>query len=410
MQSSVSFLIFTLGYLTFGILAIMWISKKKKRGEKISLRAKIIIAVVFFSSSSALISMIKPSPAPSTTSDSIAYYIKSDTANVLECPSTSCKIIGAYPQNTELTFPGDLFDKYPDWVEVTFPDGNLGYVSKTVLSENVVSASQPSSAGEPSSIGGITIGHWDNIQTTVGESYEFHFCEPSTAISGATCGGLADTATNPTEGKPPYSFVKKSGFLPPGMALELNGTLSGSLTEAGTYKFRLCAKDLYGGEGCQNLRVVVKEEVSQTPSPSESAIIEQPITEQIPDYGNTIDSMTCSLTPSKNEFDDWSNIKYHAYGSAWGPAGTEFYTVGSSYVTNFTCGSWSLITTNTTQYCKRGPDDSEKTTWSEDSAWSTPGNSARIIVSTKCCYHPTEKYIVKDYPHKDTDITQQCSR
>src|SRR3989344_5982984 len=195
-----------------------------------------------------------------TNAEAKTYYVKSGAANIRECPSTSCKIINTLPQNTELTFPGDLFDKYPDWAEITFPNGGVGYVSKTVLSEDTVSAGLPPPAGGSSSVGGIVIGPWANIQTTVGESYELHFCEPPAAISGATCGGLADTATNPTGGRPPYSFVKKSGFLPPGMTLELNGTLRGSPTQTGTYNYQLCAKDLYDGEGGQNLAGVVSED------------------------------------------------------------------------------------------------------------------------------------------------------
>ena len=260
MESTASFLIVALAYLAFGISAIIWISKKKKAGEKISLRAKIIIAVIFFSGSSALISTIGPSPASETSvSEATTYYVKTGSANVRECPSTSCKIIDSLPQNEKLVFPGDLYDKYSEWAEVTFPNGQLGYVSKTVLSENAVSASQLTPTDDSSSIGGIIIGPWNNIQTKIGEFYEFHFCEPPSAISGATCGSLADTATDPKGGTPPYSFIKKSGFLPPGMALELNGTLKGTPTQEGTYNFRLCAKDLYGGEGCQNLAAIVNK-------------------------------------------------------------------------------------------------------------------------------------------------------
>ncbi len=268
MQLSAAFLIVALGYLAFGIAAVIWITKKNKAGERTSLLAKIIIAAVVLSGPSILLSIIELSPSPETSiPEASTLYVKVDNANVRECPSTSCKVISTLAQNAELVFPGDLFDKYPDWAEVTFPDGKLGYISKTVLSENAVSASTSPSAGDPSSTGGVTIGPWADIQTTVGQSYEFHFCEPPAAISGATCGGLADAATNPIGGRPPYSFVKKSGFLPPGMALELNGTLGGAPTETGTYNFRLCAKDLYGGEGCQNLAVVVKKEETSVVAP-----------------------------------------------------------------------------------------------------------------------------------------------
>ncbi|MEK7097926.1 MAG: SH3 domain-containing protein [Patescibacteria group bacterium] len=271
MQSSSSFLIVALGYLVFGISAIIWISKKKKAGEKISLLAKIIIATVFLSSSSVLLSFIEVSPTPETSvSEAKTLYVKTGSANVRECPSTSCKIIDSLPQNEKLIFPGNLYDKYPEWTEITFPNGQIGYVSKTTLSENPVSERQLTPTDDSSSVGGIAIGPWADIQAIVGEYYETLFCEPPSAISGATCGALADTTTDPRGGTPPYSFIKKSGFLPPGMALELNGTLKGSPTQEGTYNFRMCAKDLYGGEGCQNLEVVVKKaegspEVNTTP-------------------------------------------------------------------------------------------------------------------------------------------------
>ena len=223
------------------------------------------LSAIFFTGGSLLVTGITE-PTAETSSTSI-YYVGVKSANVRECPSTSCKIIDTLFQNEKLTFPGDLYDKYPEWVEVTFPNGQLGYVSKTVLSENAVSASQLTPTDDSSSIGGIIIGPWNNIQTKIGESYEFRFCEPPSAISGATCGSLADTTTDPKGGTPPYSFIKKSGFLPPGMALELNGTLKGTPTQEGTYNFRLCAKDLYGGEGCQGLAVIVNKNGTSPISP-----------------------------------------------------------------------------------------------------------------------------------------------
>ncbi len=282
MQSSIVAIVYSIGYLIAIIAIVVWFWKIKKRGEKIPLGAKIFVAFIILSGPSVIAIMLSPSPSPvSDNIQSTMYYIKPDTANVRECPSASCKILSTLSQNTELTFPGDLFDKYPDWAEITFPDGEKGYVSKTVLSENVVSASPPSSDGDPSSTGGVAIGPWDNIRITVGESYEFHFCEPPSAISGATCGGLAGMATDPTGGRPPYSFVKSSGFLPPGMALELNGTLSGSPTKAGTYNFRLCAKDLYGGEGCQNIAVAVDERGSSVDNNQAPSVSLPPPSEEV---------------------------------------------------------------------------------------------------------------------------------
>ena len=267
------------------------------------------------------------------------YYVGVSGANIRECQATSCKVIDTIPANTKLTFSGDLFDKYPDWAEVTFPDGRVGYVSKTVLSENAVAASEPPPSGGPSSTGGITIGPWANIQTTVGQSYEFHFCEPPAAISGATCGGLAGATTDPRGGTPPYSFVKKSGFLPPGIALELNGTLRGTPTETGTYNFRLCAKDLYGGEGCQNLAVVVgKTETSANTPP--------PVTEYA-EFAK-IESTTCqalgySMPDNPNS---WIVFRVTVTGIGGGGDLTfscdHRYGGGPCHQQSLTCDSWTV--------------------------------------------------------------------
>ena len=299
------------------------------------------------------------------TSPTSTYYVGAKSANVRECPSTSCKIIDSLSQNTPLAFPGDLFDRYPDWAEITFPNGQLGYVSKTTLSEKPVPESRLAPTDDSSSVGGITIGPWNDIQITTGQSYEFHFCEPSSAISGTTCGGLADTTTDPKGGTPPYSFVKKSGFLPPGMALELNGTLRGSPTETGTYNFRLCAKDLYGGEGCQNLAVVVKEkETTEVLPPQETTLSADTA------LGITI-SGTCRLT--KDEVNQDGDVVAHWYtvefgGMASGPVGS--YISYQSQKTMFEqygyADSWQKLESSWTPDRgteKRGVGDPSTTAW-----------------------------------------------
>ncbi|GEM_PF-3859758 len=253
------------------------------------------LSAFFFTGGGLLVQGISEKASETAFLESREYYIKSGSANVRECPSTSCEIIDSLPQNEKLVFPGNLFDKYPEWVEVTFPNGQIGYVSKTTLSEKPVSEKPLTPADDASSVGGVTIGPWNDIQTIVGESYELYFCEPPSAISGATCGALSDTTTDPRGGTPPYSFIKKSGFLPPGMVLELNGTLRGSPTKTGTYNFRLCAKDLYGGEGCQNLVVVVNkgsDNVSDQPKDEPTLLLPAgpSVTPQV-----SIDSVSCEI-------------------------------------------------------------------------------------------------------------------
>lgn len=194
-----------------------------------------------------------------TTTEAKTYYVKSVAANVRECPLTSCKVINTLPQNTELTFPVDLFDKYPDWAEITFQDGRVGYISKTTLSSEPSSVSVAPAKPSPQE-SGIFLGEGNFEPLIIGNSYSISFCMPESARSGATCGGLAGETQTPVGGSPPYSLVKGSGFLPPGMSLELNGLLSGAPTTAGTYNFKICAKDLKMNQGCQNYVLVVKEE------------------------------------------------------------------------------------------------------------------------------------------------------
>ena len=89
----------------------------------------------------------------------------------------------------------------------------------------------------------------------------YSFCQPDSAGSGATCGGLAGDTTNPTGGNPPYTFSVEfgGGFLPTGMALELNGLLRGTPILHGTYNFGICAKDSNGEQVCKKTSITVTE-------------------------------------------------------------------------------------------------------------------------------------------------------
>ncbi len=68
------------------------------------------------------------------------------------------------------------------------------------------------------------------------------------------------TATNPTGGHPPYSFLLGSGvgFPPFGLTLNVDGTLSGTPTAAGTRTFEVCVKDLSGNQACQMTSLTVE--------------------------------------------------------------------------------------------------------------------------------------------------------
>lgn len=65
------------------------------------------------------------------------FYTKSDSTNVRECGSTSCKVVATYPANTTVYLPYSSEEELPEWVEVSWRDDSgttqKGYVSKTTL-------------------------------------------------------------------------------------------------------------------------------------------------------------------------------------------------------------------------------------------------------------------------------------
>lgn len=369
--STVSFLL-----LIVGLFRPSWVTRRPSLQTRKGVFLIYGLFVVFFTGGWLFVASIAEPTSDFTTDESFIYYTGAQGANIRECPALSCKVVDTIPPNTKLTFSRNPFDKNPDWAEYVFPDDSVGYVSKIALPENPVSASPPPSVGGSSSVGGITIGPWNNIQTIVGESYEFHFCEPPSAISGATCGSLADTATNPKGGRPPYSFIKKSGFLPPGMTLELNGTLKGAPTQEGTYNFRLCAKDLYGGEGCQNLAVVVKKGETVAP-PSES---------EMPQAKVSIDSAVCKEVGRDGSSEPYimhyfeismsgtatGPVDSALYISAAAPYGREEYGAAYGGDNFYFKGLWTGGTRSESGYIVRKTNDSATITW-ENGGWEYRG-------------------------------------
>ena len=104
------------------------------------------------------------------------------------------------------------------------------------------------------------------LTATVNKEFGYPLCVPASAGSGATCGGLTPS-TNPSGGKPPYSFSvgMNGGFPPTGISLNLNGRLHGTPSIAGTYTFPVCARDGFGNEGCADVIIIVEpEQAAQT--------------------------------------------------------------------------------------------------------------------------------------------------
>ena len=277
-----------------------------------------------------LIAGISENPPETSVQETSTLYVKEGGANVRECPSTSCKVISTLPQNTWFNFTGDSYDKYPDWVAVTLEDGRGGYVSKSTLSSEVSELPQPKENG-------IRLAKWNFDPLEIGTSYDIYFCLPVSARSGATCGGLAGDTETPVGGSPPYSFVKSSGFLPPGMSLELNGLLSGSPTTEGTYNFKICAKDLSMNEGCENFTLVVRESTENIP------IEEMPISISVTEDNATPSFTFISGRCGQKYYDQtylmpvrFDGVYYEADVS--GPVETLFET---SWEKVTDCGSWT---------------------------------------------------------------------
>jgi hypothetical protein len=90
-------------------------------------------------------------------------------------------------------------------------------------------------------------------------SYQFSFCQG--ARPNEPCGGTSNPASSPSGGKPPYQFKLGSGAgLPPsGLALDVNGLLSGTPTGLGTQTFSVCAVDQAGSQACRTVSLTVSD-------------------------------------------------------------------------------------------------------------------------------------------------------
>jgi|GEM_PF-1588890 len=206
---------------------------------------------------------------------------------------------------------------------------------------------------------GITFAGPPPLTATVNQPFTFSLCQPPPPID-ATCGGLRP-ATNPTGGKPPYSMSVKlgGGFLPPGIALNLDGWLTGTPTKEGTYPFTVCARDGFGEEGCVAVTITVQP--AQTPSPPPAP---EPAASAV-----EITSVSCKIT-NVNEYGDTFYL-LEATGTA--SASRSDATLGAQPATITSCGSWE-----THGYgCIRGSGP-EQITWTaqeEEHTISTYGSS-----------------------------------
>ena len=92
----------------------------------------------------------------------------------------------------------------------------------------------------------------------------YSFCRPP--ISG---NDLCQNSTDPSGGSPPYHFQLGTGggFPPIGMTLNLNGTLTGIPTSAGSSTFTVCAVDVGGSSKCGRVTMTI-DPATPTPAPA----------------------------------------------------------------------------------------------------------------------------------------------
>lgn len=218
-----------------------------------------------------------------------------------------------------------------------------------MLSENKTSASEYKILTETPRGNEIALGEGDFNPLMVGYSYDISFCVPESARSGATCGGLAGDTSTPVGGSPPYSLVKGSGFLPPGMSLELNGLLSGAPTTEGTYNFQICAKDLKMNQGCQSYTLVVKKEETSPVSTSNDYTTDNSSDPPLPPAKEevlmpVISSFECTrlalYSGSVLLGEGGYYFTVRATGHAGGPVGTSFGFGSNEDLRLSSCGSW----------------------------------------------------------------------
>jgi len=210
------------------------------------------------------------------------------------------------------------------------------------------------------------------LDATEGTYYSYSFCKPDSAISGATCGGLAGPTINPYWGNPPYSFSVDfgEGFLPPGLALELNGLLRGTPTLAGNYTFSVCAKDGQD-EVCGKTTLIVDPAKNITISPINITNITINVTPNVTVSDVKINSFTCQWTVKTDSYGNKNDcVRIIAQGTAQGPVGARLELPILAWSDDdFDCGTWTkstgaLIAVGDT--CRRKEGQPETTTWKVD--------------------------------------------
>ncbi|MDD5417974.1 MAG: hypothetical protein PHW96_03785 [Candidatus Nanoarchaeia archaeon] len=197
-----------------------------------------------------------------------------------------------------------------------------------------------------------------SFDANVGTYFEYTFCEPQPE-EGYSC-GVFNTITNPTGGSEPYTFSVgfDGGLMAPGLALSLNGLLSGTPTLQGVYYVQICARDNAMNDACDFTTITVGPEL-------EGTVVEEPVEET--SLALTFDSISCSLIRHE---DVACGYNQHCI--------TDYYKITASGTISCPVGSSIYIATeqgdayNGQYYLMSGGDDDTLMTasWDNDNRYS----------------------------------------
>lgn len=177
---------------------------------------------------------------------------------------------------------------------------------------------------------------------TIGKTFTYNFCRPKPG-AGKFCGKVlakSPATTNPTGGTPPYTFRINGVGLPFGLALNLNGNITGkpkTNTPTGKRYFQVCVTDRVGKKKCQRVNITVKK---------------QAITTNTNTSASTVSSLTCTYVGTGDT--TWDGTTTYTYrvdaaGTASGPANTEIelslyqntFALGRDYYPTVSASAWT---------------------------------------------------------------------
>lgn len=159
----------------------------------------------------------------------------------------------------------------------------------------------------------FTVTVTDSATPPVAVDQELHVTitapKPTLTVTPATCAVSAPCSVSVAQasgGTPPYSFRSDSfaGGAPPlGMAVSLNGSLTGTPSQAGVYNFGVCAVDLVGSSMCAQTSVTVNATLTVNIAGTGSGTVSR--SSPGPNYPGT--TVTLTATPATGStFAGWS--------------------------------------------------------------------------------------------------------